>query len=101
MDWLRPSVTTVDVSISELIGSVGVFLLLAAYFLNLYGLIDHRSAAYRAVNVLGAGLSAYASYLIEFVPFVVLEGTWMVVSLAALVRGAASGSGNGETGAVV
>jgi hypothetical protein len=31
-----------------------------------------------------AGVAAYASYLIGFVPFVVLEGVWCLVSIGAL-----------------
>lgn len=77
---------------NEAIGSVGVFLLLAAYFMNQYGFVRHESRVYQAMNALGAGLSAYASYLIEFVPFVVLESTWMLVSLAALIGGVARGA---------
>ncbi len=41
---------------------------------------------YQGLNVLGAGLSAYASYGIDFMPFVVLESTWCLVALVYLVR---------------
>ena len=33
-----------------------------------------------------AALAGYASYLIGFVPFVILEGTWAVVAAVALGR---------------
>lgn len=72
---------------SEWIGSTGVALLLAAFFLNLFGFLNRRSRSYQTMNAVGAGLSCYASYLIGFVPFVVLEGTWSAVALAALLRG--------------
>jgi len=36
--------------------------------------------------LLGAGLACYASWRIDFLPFVVLEGTWALVALAALLR---------------
>ena len=74
-------------SFSDLVGSVGVFLLLAAFFLNLFGFLPHTSRSYQGMNAVGAGLSCYASYLIGFVPFVVLEGTWSVVAVVALLRG--------------
>lgn len=81
---------------SELIGSVGVFLLLAAYFANLRGMLDRGSRLYQSMNAVGAGLSAYASYLIGFLPFVVLEATWLAVSVAELLRPATrTGSGAG------
>lgn len=72
---------------SEWIGSVGVALLLAAFFLNLFGFLARTSRSYHTMNVVGAGLSCYASFLIGFVPFVVLEGTWSIVALVALLRG--------------
>jgi hypothetical protein len=75
-----------NVSYPEIVGSIGVFLLLVAFFLNLSGHLRHSAAAYQAMNVVGAALSCYASYLIGFFPFVVLEGTWCLVALVALVR---------------
>jgi hypothetical protein len=74
------------VSASEWIGSAGVALLLTAFFLNLFGFLDRRAHSYQTMNAVGAGLSCYASYLIGFVPFVVLEGTWSVVALVAILR---------------
>lgn len=76
-----------SLSFPDIIGSVGVFLLLAAFFLNLFGLLAHTSRSYQGMNAVGAGLSCYASYLIGFFPFVVLEGTWSLVAVAALLRG--------------
>ena len=38
------------------------------------------------MNIAGAGLACYASYLIRYLPFVILEATWMMVSLLALVK---------------
>ena len=71
---------------AEIIGSIGVLLLLVAFFLNLYGYWEHASRTYQAMNVVGAGLSCYSSYLIEFPPCVVLEGTWCFVAVVALSR---------------
>ena len=74
-------------TLADGIGSVGVFLLLLAFALNLAGRIEHTARSYQALNTVGAGLAAVASYSIGFWPFVVLEGTWMTVALVALVRG--------------
>ena len=71
---------------AEIIGSVGVFLLLLAFFLNLFGYWAHAGRVYQGTNVVGAGLACYSSYLIEFPPFVVLEGTWCLVAIVALVK---------------
>ena len=70
----------------ELVGSIGVAILLGAFFANLAGWLDARSRAYQSLNAIGAAIAAYASYGIGFVPFVVLEATWCAVALLALVR---------------
>jgi uncharacterized membrane protein required for colicin V production len=72
-------------SYSSIIGSIGVTLLLAAFFLNLFRYISQESRLYVLLNIIGAGLSCYASVLIRYWPFVVLEGCWSLVALAALV----------------
>ena len=71
---------------STLIGSTGVTLLLLAFFLNLFGFLSQQKAPYMLLNILGAGLAAYASWMIKFMPFVVLECTWLLVSVAGLFR---------------
>ena len=68
------------------IGSVGVALLLIAFLLNLAKRLGQDSWLYLGLNVVGAALAAYSSYLISFIPFVVLEGTWTVVTAIAIVR---------------
>ncbi|HUM48424.1 MAG TPA: hypothetical protein PLD84_15940, partial [Chitinophagales bacterium] len=60
--------------------------LLIAFFLNMFRFIDEESLGYIGLNLVGAGISCYASYLIHFMPFVVLEGTWGAVAMAGLVR---------------
>jgi hypothetical protein len=69
-----------------MIGSLGVALLLLAFLLNLVRVLSTESYPYTALNFAGASLAGYASYLIGFVPFVILEGTWAVVAAVALVR---------------
>jgi hypothetical protein len=73
-------------SISDWIGSVGVTILLAAFLLNLLNKISKESLAYIYMNIIGAGLACTASWLINYLPFVVLEGVWTLVSIIALIR---------------
>jgi len=73
-------------SISNIIGSLGVTLLLIAFLLNLFRYIAQESKFYIFLNIVGAGLSCYASVLISYWPFVVLEGVWCGVALVALLR---------------
>ncbi|HIH05308.1 TPA: hypothetical protein HA281_00975 [Candidatus Woesearchaeota archaeon] len=69
-----------------IIGSLGVFLLLLAFFLNLFKFLMQDTRAYVILNIIGGGLACYASILIGFLPFVILEGTWAVVAAVGLVR---------------
>jgi hypothetical protein len=71
---------------ATLIGSIGVTILLVAFFLNLIKRLRVESFLYAALNVVGASVACYSSYMIRFMPFVVLEATWAVVSLVAIVR---------------
>lgn len=70
----------------EVIGSIGVAILLGAFFANLMGWLATRSKRYYAMNAVGAAIAAYASWGIGFMPFVVLEGTWSAVAMVSLVR---------------
>lgn len=73
-------------SVATVIGSVGVAILLVAFLLNLAKMLSQDSWPYLGLNVVGAALAAYSSYLISFVPFVVLEGTWTVVTAIEIAR---------------
>ena len=70
----------------NLLGFVGVSLLLIAFFLNLIGVVRAERPLYMALNLVGAALACFSSYLIRFMPFVILEGTWAVVAITALLR---------------
>ena len=68
----------------DLLASIGVAILLAAFFANLVGWMSSKSKPYLLLNAVGAGMAAYASWGLNFMPFVVLEGTWCIVSLLSL-----------------
>lgn len=71
---------------SDWIGFVGVFILLIAFFLNLVNVLHKNSSAYMLMNIIGAGIACYASVLIHYIPFIVLEGIWTVVSVAVFIQ---------------
>jgi len=71
---------------ATLIGFVGVALLLAAFLANLFRFLPADGHAYMGLNFVGAALACYSSYLISFMPFVLLEGVWALVALAGIVR---------------
>ncbi len=74
------------VEFSVIIGSTGVLLLLLAFLLNLFKILMQDTKTYAILNVVGAGLSCYASVLIDYMPFVILEGTWALVAFVGLVK---------------
>lgn len=71
--------------IAQVTASIGVLLLLLAFTLNLAGRLQRTEITYQSLNLVGAGLSAFAALLIGFVPFVVLEGCWAVIAAIAIV----------------
>ncbi len=73
---------------ATLIGFVGVALLLSAFLLNLFKMMRSDGHLYMSLNLAGAGLACYSSYLIGFMPFVILEGVWALVAFAAIARAA-------------
>lgn len=73
-------------SFGDIIGSIGVFILLLAFVLNLLNKISRESISYILMNIIGGGLACLASYLINYLPFIILEGVWTVVSIVALIR---------------
>jgi len=71
---------------SDIIASIGVIILLIAFFLNLNKKLSPESKSYKLLNLVGAGICGYASYMVKFYPFVVLEGIWAFVALISLFK---------------
>lgn len=70
----------------ELVGTLGVSILLIAFALNLANKLSSASIPYLVMNIIGAALAGVSSYMIRFWPFVVLEGVWTISSLIMLTR---------------
>lgn len=73
-------------NMTDIIGTAGVGLILVAYFLNIFNLLAKNSRFFFLLNITGAGLACYASLMIDYWPFIILEGTWFLVSLVGLIR---------------
>ena len=71
---------------NDLIGTIGVGIILLAYFLNMFSLIPNNRKLFYLLNIIGASIACFASYLINYIPFVILEGTWALVSVVGLVK---------------
>ena len=70
---------------TDWIGTLGVSIL-AAYFLNMLNKLNPEKPIYIIMNILGAGIAGYASVLLNYRPFIILEGTWSLVSIFGLFK---------------
>lgn len=71
--------------LSDIIGFTGVSVLLIAYVLDLFNITLNYRKTHLLLNLLGAGLACFASVMINYMPFVILEGTWALISLVTLI----------------
>ena len=69
---------------SDILASTGVIILLIAFLLNLFKQLPTAHNLYGALNLIGAAICCYASWLIHFYPFVILEGVWATVASISL-----------------
>lgn len=72
-------------NINDIIGTIGVGMVLVAYFLNIFSLIKKDGIVFYILNIIGGAISCYASIRIHFLPFIILEGIWTIVSIFGLV----------------
>ncbi|HVX26995.1 MAG TPA: hypothetical protein VHB70_11675 [Parafilimonas sp.] len=70
---------------TDLTGTIGVTILLIAYFLNLVHKIKNDSLIYLILNFAGAAIACLASILLKYWPFIILEGCWTIVSAAGIL----------------
>lgn len=73
-------------TVTDWIGSIGVALILLAYILNIGDRVDSKDLSFILLNLIGASLACLASILIEYIPFVILEGAWIIASLLSLIK---------------
>lgn len=68
------------------IGFLGVFQILLAYFLNIIGKVKSNDLSFILLNLIGAGMACMASILLNYIPFIILEAIWTIISLIALFK---------------
>lgn len=73
-------------TITDWTGAIGVTILLIAYFLNLTNKISNNSLVYLVLNLIGATISCLASVLLKYLPFIILEGCWTLVSAIGIIK---------------
>jgi hypothetical protein len=72
-------------NLTDILGSLGVALILIAYFINIADYISNDHPLYICMNIVGATLACLASIRLEYIPFIVIESVWVVVSMWALI----------------
>lgn len=73
-------------SYTDIISTIGVSLILLAFFLSTFKFLDAKSKLYFVLNIIGGAFACYGSVLLNSSPFIVLEGTWSLVALIGFVR---------------
>lgn len=71
---------------TNIVSSVGVSLILLAYFLNTFKYISNTSKLYFVLNIVGGAFACYGSVLLNSLPFIILEGTWSLVALIGFLK---------------
>ena len=70
----------------QIFSFVGALLILIAYMGHQLKWMDSRRAAYNILNAIGSAILAYVAFHPFQVGFVVLEVTWVLISMYALLR---------------
>jgi hypothetical protein len=70
----------------QVAGFGGAMLILFAYIAHQLKRMDPRAPLYNLLNTVGAGVLTYIAFHPFQTGFVVLEGTWTVVSVIALLK---------------
>jgi hypothetical protein len=69
----------------QLISIVGALLILLPFAANQFGRLNASSLAYQLMNLLGSGTLAVIAVIERQYGFLLLEGTWALVSLWGLI----------------
>ena len=72
--------------LSDLVGNIGVVLIVVSYFLIQIGRMSSRGIPYTSVNALGALFILYSLYYDFNLSAFVIEVFWLLISLVGLVR---------------
>ena len=73
--------------LDQLVSLVGAVLILAAYLALQRSWLPRESRAFNAMNFVGSALLTYAAVRNGNLGFIVLEGTWALLSLPGTIRG--------------
>lgn len=69
----------------QVISVLGALAILGAYAANLFGWVDPSNLWYSVANFLGSAVLTVIAVIDQQLGFILLEGTWAVVSLWGIV----------------
>ncbi len=75
-----------NLQLADWVGFLGVSQVLLAYLLNISGKVGTDDHSFRILNFTGASMAFLASWLLQFWPFMLLEGVWSVISFKSLIK---------------
>ena len=80
----------------QVISVLGALAILGAYAANLFGWVTPSNLSYSVANFLGSAVLTVIAVIDQQIGFILLEGTWALVSLWSIVsvlrRGTAPGA---------
>ncbi len=73
------------INFAVIIGIIGMIFLLTAFALNLFKKITQDSLIYNIFNIIGAGFLAYYAYILNSIPFLILQVIWILFAVYKLI----------------
>jgi hypothetical protein len=69
-----------------IIGAIGGAIILLAYLLELFRHIDPYNKTFLTANIVGSALLVYYAYLLDSMPFLILNAVWVLGSIYELIK---------------
>ena len=72
--------------ITTIVGVTGAFIILVTFMLNQSGKLSAESRSYDIANAAGSLILVTYAFMLNSIPFIILNGVWFVVSLKDVLR---------------